>query len=79
MATTMLSAGVPVSIVAGRLGHSGQSTTPNVYSHFSPAGDRDAADTISRILSETVLPDLSDTAGRPTTTPPRPARMTIVN
>ena len=52
MATTMLTAGVPVSVVAGRLGHARPATTLNVYSHFVDAGDRIAADVLARIVDE---------------------------
>lgn len=52
MATTMLTAGVPVSVVAGRLGHARPATTLNVYSHFVDAGDKVAADVLARIIDE---------------------------
>ncbi|MCP4968484.1 MAG: site-specific integrase [bacterium] len=51
MATTMLSAGVPVSVVASRLGHSRAATTLNVYSHFVDGGDQDAADMLSGLIA----------------------------
>ncbi|MEM9561071.1 MAG: site-specific integrase [Actinomycetota bacterium] len=50
MATTMLTDGVPVSVVSGRLGHARASTTLNIYSHFVEAGDQDAADGIGSLL-----------------------------
>jgi integrase len=52
MATTMLTAGVPVSVVAGRLGHARPATTLNVYSHFVDAGDKVAADVLATIMGE---------------------------
>lgn len=52
MATTMLTAGVPVSVVAGRLGHARPATTLNVYSHFVDAGDKVAADVLAKIIDE---------------------------
>jgi integrase len=52
MATTMLAAGVPVSVVAGRLGHARPATTLNVYSHFLDAGDKVAADVPAKIMGE---------------------------
>jgi integrase len=52
MATTMLAAGVPVSVVAGRLGHARPATTLNVYSHFVDAGDKVAADVLAKIIGE---------------------------
>ena len=54
MATTMLSAGVPVSVVAGRLGHARSSTTLNVYSHVVDAGDEHAADTLADLMNDRV-------------------------
>lgn len=52
MATTMLTASVPVSVVAGRLGHARPATTLNVYSHFVDAGDKVAADVLAKIMNE---------------------------
>lgn len=50
VATRLLAAGVDVRTVAGRLGHRNPSTTLNVYSHFVPEADRDAADELGRIF-----------------------------
>jgi integrase len=50
VATTLLTAGVDVRTVAGRLGHRNASTTLNVYSHFLEPADRDAADALGRIF-----------------------------
>ena len=44
VATRLLSAGVDVRTVAGRLGHRNAATTLNVYSHFVPEADREAAE-----------------------------------
>jgi len=44
VATRLLSAGVDVRTVAGRLGHRNAATTLNVYSHFVPESDRRAAE-----------------------------------
>lgn len=52
MATTMLTAGVPVSVVAGRLGHARAATTLNVYSHFVDTGDKAAADVLQKIMED---------------------------
>lgn len=52
MATTMLTAGVPVSIVAGRLGYARPATTLTVYSHFVDAGDKVAADVLAKIMDQ---------------------------
>lgn len=52
MATTMLTAGVPVSVVADRLGHARPATTLNVYRHFVDAGDKVAADMLAEIMDK---------------------------
>ena len=46
VATRLLAAGVDVRTVAGRLGHRNPSTTLNVYSHFVPETDQEAAETL---------------------------------
>ena len=53
VATRLLAGGVPISTVAGRLGHARASTTLNVYSHFVPATDRVAADLLASLLTST--------------------------
>jgi integrase len=50
MATQMLEAGVPISVVSGRLAHARTSTTLNVYAHAVEGGDRAAAETLSQRL-----------------------------
>lgn len=50
MATTMLSAGVPVSVVAHRLGHSSPTVTYGVYAHYVRASDGAAADALGNAL-----------------------------
>lgn len=40
VATQLLSAGVDLRTVAGRLGHANPSVTMQVYAHFSPERDR---------------------------------------
>ena len=50
VATRLLAAGVDVRTVAGRLRHRNPSTTLNVYSHFVPKADREAADALGRIF-----------------------------
>ena len=52
VATRMLAAGVPVTTVAGRLGHANSSTTLNVYAHFLESSDRDAAEALGRVLDD---------------------------
>jgi integrase len=51
VATQLLSAGVDVRTVAGRLGHRNASTTLNVYAHFLEQSDREAADIIGNVLA----------------------------
>ena len=55
VATRLLSEGVDVRTVAGRLGHRNASTTLNVYSHFLPEADREAADLLGRIFDDALL------------------------
>lgn len=43
-ATFLISQGMDIETVAGRLGHSTSATTQNVYSHFLESKDRQAAD-----------------------------------
>ena len=52
VATRLLAAGVDIRTVAGRLGHRNPSTTLNVYSHFVPEADQDAADALGRIFED---------------------------
>jgi integrase len=51
VASQLLSAGVDVRTVAGRLGHRNAATTLNVYAHFLEQADRGAADVIGRALA----------------------------
>jgi integrase len=50
VATEMLGRGVPVTVVAGRLGHTTSATTTKVYAHFLPELDGSAADDHGDIL-----------------------------
>jgi integrase len=59
VATRLLSAGVDVRTVAGRLGHRNPSTTLNVYSHFVPETDQDAAHTLRQIFEAASKSQLS--------------------
>lgn len=52
VATRLLSAGVDVRTVAGRLGHRNAATTLNVYAQFVPESDRDAANLLGRMLDD---------------------------
>lgn len=49
-ATMLLDAGLPTSAVAARLGHAKESTTTDIYSHAIRRRDREAADTVGRLL-----------------------------
>jgi integrase len=50
VATQLLSAGVDVRTVAGRLGHRNAATTLNVYAHVLEQSDRQAADIMLRAI-----------------------------
>jgi integrase len=52
VATRLLTAGVDVRTVAGRLGHRNPSTTLNVYSHFVPESDQEAADALGQVFGD---------------------------
>jgi integrase len=49
-ATQLIAAGVDVRTVAGRLGHARASTTLDIYSHWLPARDRQAAELLGQVL-----------------------------
>ncbi len=51
-ATRLLTGGVDVRTVSGRLGHSNAATTLGVYAHFMPAADRTAADLLGGLLAQ---------------------------
>jgi len=51
-ATRLIAAGVDVRTVAGRLGHARASTTLDIYSHWLPARDREAAAILGQLLDE---------------------------
>jgi integrase len=50
-ATQLVSGGVDVRTVAGRLGHADASTTLRVYSHALPERDREAAESLGKALA----------------------------
>jgi len=50
VATRLLAAGVDIRTVAGRLGHRNPSTTLNVYAHFVPQSDHEAAVALGRLF-----------------------------
>lgn len=51
-ATFLISQGMDVQTVAGRLGHSTSVTTQNIYSHFLKSKDQEAADLIEKAFTE---------------------------
>jgi integrase len=51
-ATALISAGVDVRTVAGRLGHANASTTLNIYAAWQPAADRSASDIAAELLGD---------------------------
>jgi len=55
-ATQMLTAGIDVRTVAGRLGHADPAMTLRRYAHFIPAADRAAAEALSAALRGTRPP-----------------------
>jgi integrase len=58
VATRLLSNGIDVRTVAGRLGHRNPNVTLNVYSHFLPEADRNAADVLGEMLSRASAPGI---------------------
>ncbi len=54
IATRLLSEGIDVRTVAGRLGHRNAITTLDVYSHFIPESDSEAAEALGRLFEEAV-------------------------
>lgn len=51
-ATFLISKGMDIETVAGRLGHSTSATTQNVYSHFLEAKDKQAADLMEKSFNK---------------------------
>jgi integrase len=51
VASQLLTAGVDVRTVAGRLGHRNAATTLNVYAHFLEQADRSAAEVIGSVIA----------------------------
>jgi hypothetical protein len=58
----MMTAGIPVRTVAGRLGHANPSTTLSVYTHFVEASDQDAAAVMGNIRTERESPPIDKPA-----------------
>ncbi len=49
--TLQIAAGIPLTTVSGRVGHSRPSTTLDIYSHFIKTSDQQAADILDNIFS----------------------------
>jgi integrase len=49
-ASAALAAGVPAKVVSERLGHATIAVTMDIYSHVLPGLDREAADTVARLI-----------------------------
>ena len=52
VATRLLSSGIDVRTVAGRLGHRNPSTTLNVYAPFVPGSDREASAALAQLFED---------------------------
>ena len=50
VATRLLASGIDVRTVAGRLGHRNPATTLNVYAHFVPEADEEAASALAAVF-----------------------------
>jgi integrase len=49
-ASAALSAGVPAKVISERLGHATIAVTMDIYSHVLPGLDREAADSVARLI-----------------------------
>jgi integrase len=49
-ASAPLAAGVPVKVISERLGHATIAVTMDSYSHVLPGMDREAADSVARLI-----------------------------
>ena len=58
-ATLLLKAGVPVHVVAARLGHADPSVTLRVYAHVIPQQAAEVADRFARLLEDDAAPESS--------------------
>jgi len=62
--TVGISSGVPIHVVAGRVGHANVTTTLNTYSHFLPRADKLAADVIGAAVNDPVNLDAAETRAK---------------
>lgn len=49
--TLQIAAGIPLTTVSGRVGHSRTSTTTDIYAHFIKTSDRQAADALDELFA----------------------------
>lgn len=56
-ATLLLKAGVPVHVVAQRLGHSSPELTLSIYSHVLPRQQSEAAAAFARLVEQRTCPE----------------------
>lgn len=57
VATRLPASGIDVRTVAGRLGHRNPATTLDVYAHFVPEADQEAAEALGHIFEDALSPD----------------------
>lgn len=62
-ATLLLKAGVPVHVVAQRLGHSPPALTLSIYSHVLPRGQSAAAVEFARLVDDLFCPQCGERLG----------------
>ncbi len=62
VATRLLASGIDVRTVAGRLGHRNPATTLNVYAHFVPEADEEAASALADVFVQHVKRPTAGTA-----------------
>jgi integrase len=60
-ATFLISQGIDVQTVAGRLGHSTSVTTQNIYSHYLQSKDKQVADLMEQTFSTKKIPPINET------------------
>ncbi len=58
-----MASGIDVRTVAGRLGHRNPATTLNVYSHFVPEADQQAAEALGQLFGEAMKAAAENVAG----------------
>lgn len=74
VATRLLASGIDVRTVAGRLGHRNAATTLNVYAHFVPEADQEAATAIGALFDKALA-----AGAKPITKTPRETRQSRIH